>query len=76
MVQCPTIARRPIAACAAQRARAERCVACQLPRDNQRSGARVSVTRKPAARWRSQLARQTTVLRRKRKACRRCSVLL
>ena len=52
------------------------CVCCHLPRDSKRSGARASVTRKPAACWRSQLARRTTVLRRKGEAFRRCSTLL
>ena len=48
---------------------------CHLPRDSQRSGACASVTRKPAACWRSQLARRTTVLHRRREASRRCSAL-
>ena len=42
-----------------------------LPRHSQRSGARASVTRKPAVRWRSELA----VLHRRREASRRCSAL-
>ena len=43
-----------------------------LLRDGQRSGACCSrATRNPAVRWRSQLARRTTVLRRKREASRR-----
>ena len=46
-----------------------------LPRHSQRSGARASVTRKPAVRWRSQLARRTTVLHGRREASRRCSAI-
>ena len=38
------------------------------PEDSQRSDARARATRMPGARWRSQLARRTTVLRRKREA--------
>ena len=47
-----------------------------IPRHSQRSGACASVvTRKPAVCWRAQLARRTTVLRRRREAFRRCSVI-
>ena len=68
-VCCPSITRRQIALNATQRARTQHAlVFCHLPINSQRSGARASVTRKPAACWRSQLARRTTVLRRKREA--------
>ena len=46
-----------------------------LPRHSQRSGARASVTRIPAVRWRSQITRRTTVLHRTREASHRCSAL-
>ena len=46
-------------------------VFCHLSRDSQRSGDRSRATRVLAARWRSQLARHTTVLHRKREACHR-----
>ena len=42
----------------------------QIPRGSQRSGACASVTRQPVVRWRSQLARRTTVLHRMREASR------
>ena len=46
-----------------------------LPRDSQRSGARVSVMGKLAACLRSQLVRRTTVWHRRREVVRRCSAL-
>ena len=50
-------------------------VFCHVPRRSQRSGVRASVMRQPAVHWRSQLARRTTVLHRRREAFHRCSAL-
>ena len=75
-VQGPSMSRRTIAASAPRRARARQArMFCDLPRDSQRSGGRSRATRTPAARWRVQLARRTTVLHRRREASRRCSAL-
>ena len=52
------------------------CVLRHLPKDSQRSGACSLATRMPGARWRPQLARRTTALRRKREVFRWRSVTL
>ena len=51
------------------------CVLRHLPKDSQRSGACSRATRMTASCWRPQLARRTTVVRRKKEASRRCSTL-
>ena len=73
--QCPSRVRKSITASAARRARAASSRVVRLLRDSQRSGACSRATRNPAMRWRSQLARRTTILRPKREAFRRCSIL-
>ena len=56
--QYPSLVRETTKVSAARRARAQQArVFCHLPRDTERSGARASVMRKPAACWRPQLAR-------------------
>ena len=70
------VVRKPITTSAARRARAASSRVLSPPeRQPAKWRARASVTRKPAARWRSQLTCRTMVSHRRKEAFRRCSAL-
>ena len=75
-VQYPLKVRKPTTASAARRARAASSRVFATSRETASAVALARATRKPAACWRPQLARRTTVLHRKREAFRRCSAFL
>ena len=77
MVRYRCIVRDPITTSAARRARvASVRAALRLERQLAQWRARASATRKPALRWRPQVARRSTVLRQSKEASRRRSALV